>query len=71
MSARMPLPQARIGDVIVGEIHPDKGFVMFEIDHAYYEHDHWRYVGSDDKGEPLEIIDMWVEKIYKRKDLKS
>lgn len=72
MSARIKLPKARIGDVIVGDIHPDKGFVMFEVDHAYYEskYGHWHYQGSDTDGKPLEMTEQWVEHVYKRKDLK-
>lgn len=68
MSARIPLPKARIGDVIVGDIHPDKGFVMFTVGYAYRnEQFHWVYVSEDGK---LEIVELWVEHVYKRKDLK-
>lgn len=73
MSARIPLPKARIGDVVVGDIHPDKGFVMFEVEGAYYEpkYSHWHFTNDPIGDQPkLDMTDMWVEPIYRRKDLK-
>lgn len=69
---RIPLPKARIGDVIVGDIHPSTGFVMFKVTYAYYdsEYGHWHYQGSDENGKLLEIVEIWVEHVYKRKDLR-
>lgn len=69
----MKEPRARIGDVVVGDMHPDKGVVMFEVDHAYYDdkYGNWHYQGSDIDGKPLEINDVWITKIYKYKNLKG
>lgn len=70
---RIPLPKARVGDVVVGDIHPDKGFVMFEVEAAYYDpkYGRWHYtnlpLGDQEK---LDMTDMWITHIYKRKDLK-
>lgn len=68
MSARIPLPKARVGDVIVADVHPKKGFVMFKVGSAYHSKDfHWIYVSLD--GE-IKVNELWVEKIYKQKGLK-
>lgn len=65
----IPLPKAKVGDVIVADIHPSKGYVMFEVGSAYRnENFHWVYVSTDGK---LEAVDLWVEHVYKRRDLTS
>ena len=61
---RMPLPKARVGDVVVGDIHPAKGFVMFEVDRAEYIDGHWYYFDMDEK---YKLNEMWLEKVYKDK----
>lgn len=64
---QMPLPKARVGDVIVGDVHPSKGYVMFRVLSARYENGHWYYLSEDKK---TEMCEMWVIKIHKQKTLK-
>lgn len=64
---QIPLPKARVGDVIVGDVHPNKGYVMFRVLSARYDNGHWYYLAEDKK---TEMNEMWVIKIHKQKDLK-
>ncbi len=61
------LPKARVGDVVVGDVHPNRGYVMFEVGSAFRDGQHiWMYVSTDGK---TEMSEMWLEHVYKRKDL--
>ena len=64
---RMPLPKAQVNDIVVGDIHPETGFVMFEVDHAEYKDGHWYYYDYDEK---YKLCEMWLEKVYKNKDIR-
>ena len=65
----LPLPKARVGDVILGDLHPSsKGYVMFRVGRVYRnEQFNWIYTSEDGKDECNEI---WLTKVYKQRNLK-
>lgn len=68
MSAGTPLPKARVGDVVVGDVHPNPGFVMFRVARAYMSKEHhWIYVSDDGI---TELNEMWLEHVYKDKNIR-
>ncbi len=55
-------PKAKVGDVIVGSKHPDKGTVMFMVDRAYLSgvHDQWVYVSAEDD----QVVEQFIDYVY-------
>jgi hypothetical protein len=66
---KIPAPRAKVGDIIVGDLHPKKGTVMFEVDHAYRDDNfHWVYVNFEgDK----EINELWIDYIFRKEKIKE
>lgn len=56
-------PIAKIGDTIVGPLHPLKGYMMIEVDHAYRKDFYWIFVDMDGN----EIHELNIDHIIKRR----
>jgi hypothetical protein len=66
---RNPRPKFKVGDIIIGSPHPEKGYFMFQIQSAYRDDKRnftWIYVGGG-----YEVAETFVDYVYRAKGFKK